>query len=243
MRCLREVAKSEAPAEDFRISLLYHILLVHCIMFRPEALPKRLIREDNPAWPIYLWAAKYYFIFFLDRYNIKIEHETVLLSISITTDCCGNVAWVKTAWLVCIQLWLYFLVGRKFSHNYLCVIILLFCPGARAVMEHLFVNDIDWDGLLRQKAEFVPNLEGEEDTSYFDCEFIRQPVLLWLNLLCRMYFSGNKLGCLKYTHFVHIMLIRRLFFFHKNNSWRGVHKFSLWLPAREWVLVSWVQTA
>ena len=54
MRCLREVAKSVAPAEDFRISLLYHILLVHCIMFRPEALPKRLIREDNPAWPIYL---------------------------------------------------------------------------------------------------------------------------------------------------------------------------------------------
>lgn len=45
-------------------------------------------------------------------------------------------------------------------------------------MEHLFVNDIDWDGLLRQKAEFVPNLEGEEDTSYFDCEFIRQPVVL-----------------------------------------------------------------
>lgn len=67
---------------------------------------------------------------------------------------------------------------QSYLCHYLCVIILLFCPGARAVMEHLFVNDIDWDGLLRQKAEFVPNLEGEEDTSYFDCEFIRQPVLL-----------------------------------------------------------------
>lgn len=29
---------------------------------------------------------------------------------------------------------------------------------------------LDWTGLLRQKAEFVPHLESEEDTSYFDSE-------------------------------------------------------------------------
>ncbi|KAG8454803.1 hypothetical protein GDO86_001138 [Hymenochirus boettgeri] len=27
---------------------------------------------------------------------------------------------------------------------------------------------LDWNGLLRQKAEFVPQLEAEDDTSYFD---------------------------------------------------------------------------
>ena len=42
--------------------------------------------------------------------------------------------------------------------------------GALEVKEHLFFELTDWDGLLRQKAEFVPQLEHEEDTSYFDCK-------------------------------------------------------------------------
>lgn len=37
-------------------------------------------------------------------------------------------------------------------------------------MAHEFFNDLDFNGLLRQKAEFVPQLENDEDTSYFDCE-------------------------------------------------------------------------
>lgn len=40
--------------------------------------------------------------------------------------------------------------------------------GAHEVKEHPFFGDVDWDSLLRQKAEFVPHLENEEDTSYFD---------------------------------------------------------------------------
>lgn len=35
---------------------------------------------------------------------------------------------------------------------------------------HGFFAALDWTGLLRQKAEFVPHLESEEDTSYFDSE-------------------------------------------------------------------------
>ena len=31
-----------------------------------------------------------------------------------------------------------------------------------------FFDGLDWTNLLRQKAEFIPALEGEEDTSYFD---------------------------------------------------------------------------
>ncbi|XP_064625162.1 microtubule-associated serine/threonine-protein kinase 3-like isoform X3 [Lineus longissimus] len=40
--------------------------------------------------------------------------------------------------------------------------------GAQEVKMHLFFDGLDWDSLLRQKAEFVPSLDNEEDTSYFD---------------------------------------------------------------------------
>ncbi|XP_030825998.1 LOW QUALITY PROTEIN: microtubule-associated serine/threonine-protein kinase 1 [Camarhynchus parvulus] len=40
--------------------------------------------------------------------------------------------------------------------------------GAQEVKAHGFFAALDWTGLLRQKAEFVPHLESEEDTSYFD---------------------------------------------------------------------------
>ncbi len=36
------------------------------------------------------------------------------------------------------------------------------------VKMHVFFLGLDWNGLLRQKAEFIPQLETEEDTSYFD---------------------------------------------------------------------------
>ncbi|MBN3283417.1 MAST1 kinase, partial [Polyodon spathula] len=40
--------------------------------------------------------------------------------------------------------------------------------GAHEVKQHPFFKDLDWNSLLRQKAEFIPHLESEEDTSYFD---------------------------------------------------------------------------
>lgn len=40
--------------------------------------------------------------------------------------------------------------------------------GAAEVKQHTFFTGLDWNGLLRQKAEFIPQLEGEDDTSYFD---------------------------------------------------------------------------
>ncbi|XP_026062430.1 microtubule-associated serine/threonine-protein kinase 3 isoform X1 [Carassius auratus] len=40
--------------------------------------------------------------------------------------------------------------------------------GAAEVKYHIFFRGLDWSGLLRQKAEFIPQLETEEDTSYFD---------------------------------------------------------------------------
>ncbi|XP_038650119.1 microtubule-associated serine/threonine-protein kinase 2 isoform X3 [Scyliorhinus canicula] len=36
------------------------------------------------------------------------------------------------------------------------------------VKQHRFFTDLDWNSLLRQKAEFIPQLESEDDTSYFD---------------------------------------------------------------------------
>ncbi|XP_034386083.1 microtubule-associated serine/threonine-protein kinase 3 isoform X4 [Cyclopterus lumpus] len=40
--------------------------------------------------------------------------------------------------------------------------------GAPEVKQHTFFLGLDWNGLLRQKAEFIPQLEAEDDTSYFD---------------------------------------------------------------------------
>ncbi|XP_044132069.1 microtubule-associated serine/threonine-protein kinase 4 isoform X3 [Bufo gargarizans] len=40
--------------------------------------------------------------------------------------------------------------------------------GAYEVKQHPFFRALDWNSLLRQKAEFIPQLESEDDTSYFD---------------------------------------------------------------------------
>ncbi|XP_006871057.1 PREDICTED: microtubule-associated serine/threonine-protein kinase 4-like [Chrysochloris asiatica] len=40
--------------------------------------------------------------------------------------------------------------------------------GAYEVKQHRFFRSLDWNTLLRQKAEFIPQLESEDDTSYFD---------------------------------------------------------------------------
>ncbi|XP_031641450.1 microtubule-associated serine/threonine-protein kinase 2 isoform X4 [Oncorhynchus kisutch] len=40
--------------------------------------------------------------------------------------------------------------------------------SAFEVKQHRFFYNLDWNTLLRQKAEFIPQLESEDDTSYFD---------------------------------------------------------------------------
>jgi len=40
--------------------------------------------------------------------------------------------------------------------------------GAYEVKEHVYFQGIDWNSLLRMKADFIPQLEDDEDTSYFD---------------------------------------------------------------------------
>lgn len=44
--------------------------------------------------------------------------------------------------------------------------------GAYEVKKHQFFRNLDWNSLLRQKAEFIPQLESEDDTSYFDSRFL-----------------------------------------------------------------------
>lgn len=58
----------------------------------------------------------------------------------------------------------------QFSH---CVLWSSLPPGgAFEVKQHAFFTELDWNSLLRQKAEFIPHLESEEDTSYFDSESV-----------------------------------------------------------------------
>ena len=43
------------------------------------------------------------------------------------------------------------------------------CSGDTGVRDHHFFEDVNWQDLLREKAEFfIPQLQGDEDTSYFD---------------------------------------------------------------------------
>lgn len=60
------------------------------------------------------------------------------------------------------------------------------------VKEHIFFEDLDWDSLLRQKAEFIPHLQNEEDTSYFDSELITLALLYFcLIIYHRLAFSRH----------------------------------------------------
>ncbi|ALC44714.1 CG6498, partial [Drosophila busckii] len=45
--------------------------------------------------------------------------------------------------------------------------------GALEVKEHVYFQGMDWNSLLRQKAEFVPQLSHDDDTSYFDTRMDR----------------------------------------------------------------------
>lgn len=45
--------------------------------------------------------------------------------------------------------------------------------GPQEVKDHPYLNGIEWNSLLRYKAEFIPQLENEEDTSYFDSRLER----------------------------------------------------------------------
>ncbi|KAG8336406.1 Microtubule-associated serine/threonine-protein kinase 4 [Homalodisca vitripennis] len=45
--------------------------------------------------------------------------------------------------------------------------------GPHEVKEHPYFHGVNWNSLLRQKAEFVPQLDNEEDTSYFDTRLDR----------------------------------------------------------------------
>ena len=56
--------------------------------------------------------------------------------------------------------------------------------GSHEVKEHHFFVGLDWTALLRQKAEFIPQLDGEDDTSYFDSEFKLKSFFLFRVPLC-----------------------------------------------------------
>ena len=43
--------------------------------------------------------------------------------------------------------------------------------GVAGVKGHAFF-DLNWRNLLRQKAEFIPQMQGDEDTSYFDSQYM-----------------------------------------------------------------------
>lgn len=57
--------------------------------------------------------------------------------------------------------------------------------------QHSFFTELDWNTLLRQKAEFIPHLESEEDTSYFDSMFL----WIYVSTMQRSYIHMGFVGC------------------------------------------------
>ena len=68
--------------------------------------------------------------------------------------------------------------------------------GDHEIRDHIYFNDLDWNALLRQKAEFIPQLDNEEDTSYFDSKS-RDLVMFSFNVLCFVLF----LLCYQYKRY------------------------------------------
>ena len=44
--------------------------------------------------------------------------------------------------------------------------------GAQEVKVHPFYTEVHWDELMMHKAEFIPYLDSDEDTSYFDSKIL-----------------------------------------------------------------------
>lgn len=101
-------------------------------------------------------------------------------SVTWNTNCCPACRLTGSLYLnkstpLCIKVPLPAL-GLQFSPVYLHPPLFLPYPppflrplgGAFEVKQHSFFTEVNWNSLLRQKAEFIPHLESEEDTSYFD---------------------------------------------------------------------------
>ncbi len=56
--------------------------------------------------------------------------------------------------------------------------------GSQALKEHPWFRGLDWDNLARAKAAFVPQLDCESDTSYFDAKEVRRAFWPQVLTLC-----------------------------------------------------------
>lgn len=59
--------------------------------------------------------------------------------------------------------------------------------GSHEVKEHPYFYGVNWNSLLRQKAEFVPQLVNDEDTSYFDSTYNKLNCSSLFSLLISMH--------------------------------------------------------
>ena len=65
--------------------------------------------------------------------------------------------------------------------------------------EHIYFLGIDWNSLLRMKADFIPQLEDEDDTSYFDSRSDRQTfIAFYMDFVRLKMISTSKVYLIKW---------------------------------------------
>lgn len=91
--------------------------------------------------------------------------------------------------------------------------------GAHEVKEHIFFDGLDWESLLRQKAAFVPQLDNEEDTSYFDSKLF-EVCSLCFQCSCSSIRDGVFLdvvmpeSCCSFCNFYYLHTIHAIYIVH-----------------------------
>ena len=80
---------------------------------------------------------------------------------------------MKSVKIMHLKIWHYTIVTSGFSMTILMSFSLSpLLPGVEAVKDQPFFDDVNWPMLLKEKAKFIPQLQGEEYTSYFDSEHV-----------------------------------------------------------------------
>ena len=100
--------------------------------------------------------------------------------------------------------------------------------GASEVKDHPFFEGVDWDGLLRQKAEFVPQLQDEEDTSYFDSQLMMMMMIMVMVMMITSFTEYRDISYIWFKNHCCYIVLLYIIIFYTNKTWAQCKALTLW---------------